>query len=191
VPTKAGQLHLPSGRCVGAYGPSRLSSGQWAVSIFAGPIPAGLTLRDLPYLIRSAKGVFVGELPTGTVTFLFTDLEHSTPLWEEQPQAMQPVLARHDEVLAGAVGAAPNIRLSENRAPQVAAAGQFETNGLTASTRSPAAGPTPPADLGRRGRQNRCPGPGLAIRLRAVPKGDLREGDGAGRACLSFEHVRD
>ena len=37
------------------------------------------------------------ELPTGTVTFLFTDLEGSTRLWEEQPAAMQVVLARHDE----------------------------------------------------------------------------------------------
>ena len=30
-----------------------------------------------------------GELPSGTVTFLFTDLEGSTRLWEEHPDAMQ------------------------------------------------------------------------------------------------------
>jgi class 3 adenylate cyclase len=29
------------------------------------------------------------ELPTGTVTFLFTDLEGSTRLWEEHPEAMR------------------------------------------------------------------------------------------------------
>ena len=29
------------------------------------------------------------ELPSGTVTFLFTDLEGSTRLWEEHPDAMQ------------------------------------------------------------------------------------------------------
>ena len=29
------------------------------------------------------------ELPTGTVTFLFTDIEGSTRLWEEYPEAMQ------------------------------------------------------------------------------------------------------
>jgi len=43
------------------------------------------------------------ELPTGTVTFLFTDLEGSTRLWEEHPEAMQDALARHDEILRDAV----------------------------------------------------------------------------------------
>ena len=43
------------------------------------------------------------ELPTGTVTFLFTDLEGSTRLWQEQPEAMKPALARHDEILRDAI----------------------------------------------------------------------------------------
>jgi predicted ATPase/class 3 adenylate cyclase len=43
------------------------------------------------------------ELPTGTVTFLFTDLESSTRLWEEHPEAMRDALARHDEILRDAV----------------------------------------------------------------------------------------
>jgi predicted ATPase/class 3 adenylate cyclase len=47
----------------------------------------------------------MAELPTGTVTFLFTDLEGSTRLWEEHPQAMRAALARHDEILRGAVEA--------------------------------------------------------------------------------------
>jgi predicted ATPase/class 3 adenylate cyclase len=38
-------------------------------------------------------------LPTGTVTFLFTDLEGSTRLWEEHPDDMRVALARHDEIL--------------------------------------------------------------------------------------------
>ena len=45
------------------------------------------------------------ELPTGTVTFLFTDLEGSTRLWEEHPDAMQRRAARHDEILRDAVDA--------------------------------------------------------------------------------------
>jgi predicted ATPase/class 3 adenylate cyclase len=42
-------------------------------------------------------------LPSGTVTFLFTDIEGSTRLWEEFPDAMRPALARHDAVLQDAV----------------------------------------------------------------------------------------
>ncbi|HEU5097884.1 MAG TPA: tetratricopeptide repeat protein [Roseiflexaceae bacterium] len=44
-------------------------------------------------------------LPTGTVTFLFTDLEGSTRLWEQHPQAMRVALARHDTLLGEAVAA--------------------------------------------------------------------------------------
>jgi len=38
-------------------------------------------------------------LPSGTVTFLFTDIEGSTKLWELHPQAMAAALSRHDELL--------------------------------------------------------------------------------------------
>jgi predicted ATPase/class 3 adenylate cyclase len=41
------------------------------------------------------------ELPSGTVTFLFTDVEGSTKLWERYPQAMEASMARHDELLRG------------------------------------------------------------------------------------------
>jgi hypothetical protein len=34
--------------------------------------------------------------PTGTVTFLFTDIEGSTRLWERSPEVMSEVLTRHD-----------------------------------------------------------------------------------------------
>jgi class 3 adenylate cyclase len=42
-------------------------------------------------------------LPTGTVTFLFTDIEGSTRLWEEHPEAMRVALARHDNLLHTAI----------------------------------------------------------------------------------------
>ena len=47
--------------------------------------------------------VVVASPPTGTVTFLFTDIEGSTKLWERHPEAMQAALARHDEILRGAI----------------------------------------------------------------------------------------
>src|SRR5688500_2498420 len=43
------------------------------------------------------------ERPTGTVTFLFTDIERSTALWEHHPEAMRLALARHDTLLRGAI----------------------------------------------------------------------------------------
>src|SRR5215210_1122959 len=44
-------------------------------------------------------------LPTGTVTFLFTDVEGSTKLWERGPKGMSQALVRHDELLREAVEA--------------------------------------------------------------------------------------
>ncbi len=43
--------------------------------------------------------------PTGTVTFLFTDIEGSTRLWENSPDAMRPALARHDQILRETIAA--------------------------------------------------------------------------------------
>ena len=42
-------------------------------------------------------------LPFGTVTFLFTDIENSTRLWQDQPEAMSIAHARHDEILHEAI----------------------------------------------------------------------------------------
>jgi predicted ATPase/class 3 adenylate cyclase len=43
--------------------------------------------------------------PSGTVTFLFTDVEGSTRLWEQHRQAMQPALATHDRLIGSAIEA--------------------------------------------------------------------------------------
>lgn len=44
-------------------------------------------------------------LPTGTVTFLFTDIEGSTRLWESQQAAMQAALPRHDALVRQCIAA--------------------------------------------------------------------------------------
>ena len=40
-----------------------------------------------------------GHPPSGTVTFLLTDLEGSTRMWEQDPDAMKAAMARHDALL--------------------------------------------------------------------------------------------
>src|SRR5262245_2673832 len=47
----------------------------------------------------------MAELPSGTVTFLFTDVEGSTRLWQDHPDSMQAALGRHDEILREAIAA--------------------------------------------------------------------------------------
>src|SRR5499426_3062030 len=42
-------------------------------------------------------------LPTGTVTFLFIDIEGSTRLWESVPEAMDEALELHNRLVTGAV----------------------------------------------------------------------------------------
>jgi class 3 adenylate cyclase len=43
------------------------------------------------------------DLPNGTVTFLFTDIEGSTKFWDQHPEAIRLALARHDVLLQQAV----------------------------------------------------------------------------------------
>src|SRR6266540_4560170 len=54
-----------------------------------------------PY--RHGRRCDLGDLPTGAVTFLFTDLGSSTRLWDEHPEAMRSALARHDTILRASV----------------------------------------------------------------------------------------
>src|SRR5215210_7020425 len=47
----------------------------------------------------------MAESHTGTITFLFTDVEGSTSLWERNSNAMSEALSRHDEILRMSIGA--------------------------------------------------------------------------------------
>src|SRR5262249_45929815 len=54
--------------------------------------------------VAACDTVGVGA-PSGTVTFLFTDVEGSTRLWESAPSAMGTAMARHDALVRSAVEA--------------------------------------------------------------------------------------
>src|SRR5271165_5774919 len=42
-------------------------------------------------------------LPTGTVTFLFSDVEGSTQRWETHREAMKVAVARHEQLMRAAI----------------------------------------------------------------------------------------
>ena len=52
------------------------------------PIPRGAAVPPLPPPVPVSPA-----LPSGTVTFLFTDIEGSTRLWEQHQQTMSSALA--------------------------------------------------------------------------------------------------
>ena len=43
------------------------------------------------------------DLPTGTNTFLFTDVVGSTPLWDAHPDHMAAALERHEVIVKAAI----------------------------------------------------------------------------------------
>jgi class 3 adenylate cyclase len=45
----------------------------------------------------------MAERPSGTVTFLATDIEQSTRRWEEKPDEMRIALVRHDRLMTDAI----------------------------------------------------------------------------------------
>src|SRR6266545_718404 len=74
---------------------ARYPAAEPLIDQLTGPAPA----RAAAPPIRAATP------PTGTVIFLFTDVEGSTQLWEQHAQAMQRALARHDAILNEAITA--------------------------------------------------------------------------------------
>ena len=72
------------------------------------------------------------DLPTGTVTFLFTDLEGSTRLWENYPEAISEALARHDQILRAVIEAS-NGRVVKTTGDGVHAVFSTATDALEAA----------------------------------------------------------
>src|SRR5215217_5394242 len=58
-------------------------------------------VHDRPHALRR----IMPDLPSGTVTFLFTDIEGSTALWERDRVAMATVVERHLQLLRAAIEA--------------------------------------------------------------------------------------
>ena len=74
------------------------------------------------------------ELPSGTVTFLFTDIEGSTALWERNPLAMREAVERHLALLDRAVSDHGGVRFKTvGDAIQVA----FATTAAALADRTP------------------------------------------------------
>jgi class 3 adenylate cyclase len=62
-------------------------------------------LRDCMPALRVPELIMSTPLPTGTLTFLFTDIECSTQLSQKFPDRMKINMARHDQILRSAVAA--------------------------------------------------------------------------------------
>ena len=58
-----------------------------------------------PEAAREPDGQARTAAPSGTITFLFTDIEGSTRLWEEDPEAASEAVRRHDRLMRGAIAA--------------------------------------------------------------------------------------
>jgi predicted ATPase/class 3 adenylate cyclase len=52
-------------------------------------------------------------LPSGTVTFLFTDVVGSTTLWDRAPEAMRAAISRHDRLLTDAIARHDGMQVKE------------------------------------------------------------------------------
>jgi predicted ATPase/class 3 adenylate cyclase len=82
------------------------AAGTASYRTFATPRELERLLADDLAVVLSER--FAGEpggaeLPAGTVTFLLTDIEGSTRLWETVPGAMEVALERHNRLVTGVI----------------------------------------------------------------------------------------
>jgi class 3 adenylate cyclase/sugar lactone lactonase YvrE len=62
---------------------------------------------------RGASSYVLPDIATRTVTFLLTDVEGSTRLWQKNPDAMADAIQRHDDLLHEAIGQSGGTVLTE------------------------------------------------------------------------------
>ena len=73
-------------------------------------------------------------LPAGTVTFLLTDVEGSTVAWQRHPLSMSAAVARHDEIVGGAIAAWSGARpVEQGEGDSVVAAFSRATDAIAAA----------------------------------------------------------
>jgi class 3 adenylate cyclase len=82
--------------------------GELAVDRLATP-GAGVERRTGGAIAPSVRDTPALSLPSGTVTFLFTDIEGSTQLWSQNAQTMGPAIARHEALLRAVITAAGGV----------------------------------------------------------------------------------
>ena len=83
---------------------------------------------------RVAESDGVGRLPTGTVTFLLTDLEASTRLWEDSGEVAAVAIARHYQLLEAAIALHGGVRpLEQGEGDSVVAAFTTASDALAAA----------------------------------------------------------
>ena len=122
------------------------------------------------------------DLPTGAVTFLLTDIEGSTNLWEAYPRAMASVIARHHEIVADCVegcdGRQPRSQGEGDSTLSVFARATDAINAVLAVQRALAAEPWPEA---------------IKLKVRAglhTGEAEVRAGDYFGAAVSRTARVR-
>lgn len=81
-------------------------------TIFKLPLPTNVELLYDEHQVGSGKsiqiqrkGISIQKLPSGTVSFLFTDIEGSTKLSQQHPESMPALLKRHHAILDQAIAA--------------------------------------------------------------------------------------
>ena len=139
-------------------------------------------------LVERLRAGWAAGLPTGVVTFCFSDIEGSTALWEAHPEAMAEALVRHDELIADAVQARGGSLIDSmgegDSTVSVFTSAPHAVEAALAANRALAAEPWPPGiriavrwgihtgETEMRDREHLGPSVILAARLRAQADGN-------------------